>query len=1164
MGGVEFRLLGDVEVWVDGRLVDVGAARQRSVLVGLLVDAGRAVPVDQLIDRVWGGRPPQRVRPVLYSYVSRLRAALAGGDVRIERRRDGYAMAVDPVAIDVCRFRREVALARAAADDDGALVAYDRALGLWRGEAFGAMDSVWLAAQRAVLAAERHAAELDRTDVALRFDRYGALVSRVTELAAAHPLDERVAGQLMLALHLSGRAGDALAVSRATRRRLSDELGVDPGPELRRIELAILRGEPADDRRADRRQRNDRHPDPLTSGQPGDPQRGEPGTGGRREGRRPGHARDADRRGDHGGPRQLPADVAEFTGRRAEVARVVERAGNGTAVVITAIDGMAGIGKTALAVHVAHRLAPRFPDGQLFLDLHGFTEGRSPIDPEDALDVLLRAVGVSDERVPPTVEERAGLWRSRLAGRNLLVVLDNAATEAQVRPLLPGAPGCVVLVTSRLRLAGLDGAEPVSLDVLPVPDAAALFLRAAGDRGTHAEPGAVREVVELCGRLPLAIGIAAARWRARPSWTLVDLRDRLAGVRERLAELRAGQRCVETAFRLSYLHLAPEHRHLFRRLGNHPGVDVDAPAAAALAGVGAARAGAVLEDLVDAHLLLSLRPGRYQFHDLLRGFAATVAAEEPEQDRAAALARLADHHLRTAAAAVDVCYPYDTAFRPRVTTNADADADDTGAPPDRAAATAWLDAELDNVLAVAEHLTGPDRCGHLHRLGTTLTLHLELRRRHGDAERLHSMVLAEATTAGDRVAMVRALTGLGHAYYRADRRDEAGTVYAAALCLAREVGDRLGELTALGGVGNLHALANRLTEAEEHYRPAIAIARELGHRVGEQRILNGLGYVQNWRGDHVGATGRAAESLAVARAIGDRHGEIVALSRLADIDTWTGYEDRAVERYQQALVAARELGDRAIECSSLAGLAFLNVMAADPAAAIGLYDRALAIARDTGDRRAEAHTRWRLADLHLAEGHADDAEEHYRASLAVARDLGDRRTEIYALRGLGGVAVEDGRCGPAATHFEDALAVARDFGDRGAEVEVLHGYGECLRHTDPARAADVLWCAVRSARDICSAVGELMGLHSLGNLDLAAGRTSDALAHFHAALLVPCRAGGGMGEALTHYHLARAHHAAGDDDLAGHHWREARRLHAGTRAGVRAARIAKESVSGGS
>ncbi|WP_162184778.1 AfsR/SARP family transcriptional regulator [Allokutzneria albata] len=649
---MRFRLFGGVEARVDDQLVDVGHARRQCVLVSLLVEANRPVSAEQLIERVWGDCPPTSARNALHGYLARLRTA----GLEINRSPGGYVLVADERSVDLHRFRQLLAQARSA-EDERALALYDQALELWHGEPFAGLDTAWLTTVRTTLEAERAAAELDHTDVRLRCGQHADLVLPLTARAEQHPLDERLAGQLMLALYRCGRQAEALTRYEYVRNCLAEELGTDPGPALRRLHQQILREDPAL---------------ALTA------------------------------------PRSdLPGDVADFTGRADEIQRLLDTS-SGTTVVISAIDGMAGIGKTTLALRAAHQLADRYPDGQLFLDLHGYTEGRQPMEPAAALGSLLCAVGVSVEQIPDSVEERASRWRAELAQRKVLVVLDNAATAAQVRPLLPGTAGSLTLVTSRRRLADLDTACSISLELLPRADAIALLTRIIGRQRADAEPVAIEEVAQLCGYLPLALRIAAARLRSRPAWSVAHLAERLRDERRRLSELTVGDRSVAAAFSLSYHDLPPEQRRLFRLLGLVPGPHWDAYLAGALTGTPFTEAEEGLEQLLDVHLLTQPAPGRYQLHDLLREHARTVAfAEETEAERAAATDRVLGYYCTAGTSAAQMGVPIegvtDRPFRTDEIT--------TGLPEFASyeRGTSWLKTERPN-LSAAQKLVpdGPE------------------------------------------------------------------------------------------------------------------------------------------------------------------------------------------------------------------------------------------------------------------------------------------------------------------------------------------------------------------------------------------------------------------------------------------------------------------------
>jgi len=603
----EFRLLGDVEVWIDGRRVDAGHARQQCVLVALLVDAGRVVGVDQLVDRVWGDDSVPRNRDVLYSYLSRLRRCLAAAlEVRIQRRPGGYVIGADSATIDLHRFRHGLARARAERDDRVAFRAYESALGEWRGCPFGTLDSGWLADVRTGLATERLAAELDRNEVALRLGEHAGLVMHLAELAALYPLDERVAGQLALALHRSGRAADALATIQQTRRRLADELGVDPGAGLREVELTILRREDVGGAAAPFRPPVRSVLEPVI-------------------------------------PAQLPRVPADFTGRSAEVtALTAALTSDCESGAIHVVSGKGGIGKSTLAVKVAHLIADKYPDGVLYAELGGMSD--TPVEPNEILGRFLRALGAPSTGLSEAVEERAELFRTLVSGRRMLIVLDDAATEPQVLPLLPGGRGCAVVITSRLRLTGL--ARLVELDVMNAADSIEFLRKMIGAERASAESDAVMRIVNECHGLPLALRIAGARLASRPRWPLRLLADRLADERRRLDELALGDQAVRASIALSYRNLDPQARSAVGWLGLLGLPHFPAWIVATMLGVSGAEGERLIERLVDAHLVDFVRVDgvghlRYKLHDLVRLYAREHAdAEQTPQDRRAILARL--------------------------------------------------------------------------------------------------------------------------------------------------------------------------------------------------------------------------------------------------------------------------------------------------------------------------------------------------------------------------------------------------------------------------------------------------------------------------------------------------------------------------------------------
>ncbi|WP_170211859.1 AfsR/SARP family transcriptional regulator [Saccharothrix australiensis] len=953
---IEFRVFGEVEAIVDGRVVDLGPSRQRCVLVALLVDANRLVSLDQLMDRVWGDSPPHSGSNSLHSYLSRLRKALG---VAICRQPGGYVLRVDPAMVDLHRFRDLAERARGS-DDATAVALLDRALALWRGAAFPVMETPWADEVRTALHRDRLEAVLHRNELGLRGGRHAELVPELLALAAEEPLDERLAGQLMRALCLGGRPAHALEHYELVRRRLSEELGVDPSPALQRVHQQILTGSPA-----------------LV---PADT--------------RPVHA--------------LPHDIADFTGRDQELAQLLDtvRDPSGATTVIAAIDGMAGMGKTALAVHAAHRLSSCYPDVQLFIDLHAHTADRQPVDTAAALGTLLRSVGVPGERIPAGLDERAALWRSTLAGRKALVVFDNVVSAAHVRPLLPGGPRCLALVTSRRRLTDLDSARTLSLDVLPHRQAVALFTRVLGDE--RREPGAVGEVVGLCGHLPLAIRIAAARLRSRPVWTVGRLAGRL---RAGLSELATGDRSVVTALHLSYRQLTEAQQRLFRLLGLHPGADFDGWSAAALTAAGVVEVERTLEELVDLHLLQEPEPGRYRMHDLLRAFAVELTtATDSAQSRHAARTRLRDRYLSTAARAVDVVAPGDDHVRPP--------ADLPGpALSGYAEAMAWLERERENLVATA--IAG----AHSGELSTTLLRYLDLRGYHDDALALHGHAYATARGRADAEAECQALGNLGTACERLGRYDSAEKHHRNALDLARSVGALPLEGRTHNNLANVYLAVADHHNALVHYRQALDIAVRTGNRVGQCRSANNLGIVHERLGQYDEAAVQHTEALTVAEQVGDVAGRGYALHSLGFAYRRLGRADEALGHFRQAVTIAEHTANRSLEGYTRLGLGLLLADLGRFAESAANLHNALSVASDTGNRGLRTEALNGLGELARRGDDPARALVHHREALALAEETGDRYQQARAHDGLAHAQHALDRRSEARRHWRSALTL---------------------------------------------------------------------------------------------------------------------------------------------
>ncbi|MDJ0346196.1 BTAD domain-containing putative transcriptional regulator [Streptomyces sp. H10-C2] len=914
---VEFGVLGSIEARIDGRPAQLGHARQRGVLAVLLVDVNHPVTTDQLMDRVWGDRIPQQARGTLHGYLSRLRQALAAtGEVKIARQHGGYVLTTaDTATVDLYSFRRLIAQARTSADDHRAATLFEQALRLWRGDAFASMDTPWINALRDTLDQERLAAQMDLVDLQLRLGHHTAVLPELSARTAAQPLDERLAGQLILALHLSGRPADALAHYQHTRRRLAQELGIGPGPALRDIEATVLRQDTA-----------------AVPPPPPPPARARPSTT----------------------PAQLPLAIATFTGRELELAHLdgllsgPDRA-RPPAVVISAVSGTAGVGKTALAMHWAHRVAARYADGQLYVNLRGFDPRGLLVDPADALRGFLAALGVPVQRIPAGLDARAALYRSLLTGRHVLVVLDNARDVEQIRPLLPGSPGCLVVVTSRNQLTPLvvaEDAHPLTLDLLSVAEAHDLLTRRLGAGRTEAEPDAVTEIITRCTRLPLALAITSARAATRPALPLSALAAELRAAAGALDAFHGDDPAsdVRTVFSWSYRALSADAARLFRLLGLHPGPDITAAASAGLAGVPRDRALRSLAELTRAHLLTEDVPGRYAFHDLLRAYAAELVATQDSNDaRHTAVHRMLDHYLYTAVSCARLMnLHWDPIPLPRP---------QPGVVPetvaDHDAALVWLTAEYPVLLAVIEQAAGSEFDTHRWQLPQTLTDFFERRGYWHDWAAVQRGGLAAAHRLADRLAQAQIHRGLGRAHMWLDHHDEA----------------------------------------RAHYEQALTAFQDLDDRVGQSRTHHNLCQMADMRDLPEAALIHAQQALELIRPTGDMSGIAKQLSTVGWCHGVLGDHRQALAHCQEALTLQQELRDHSQQLATWDSIGYAHHHLGDHRQAVHCYLKSLSLSRDIGDRHGEANALTHLGDVHHAAGSTDAAHTAWKAALIILDDL---------------------------------------------------------------------------------------------------------------------------------------------------------------------------------
>ncbi len=713
-------------------------------------------------------------------------------------------------------------------------------------------------------------------------------------------------------------------------------------------------------------------------------------------------------------PAQLPPAVEVFRGRSQELAdldrilaRTVDQTAaqvpgeDSTAVVISAVSGTAGVGKTELALRWAHRVRHEFPDGQLYVNLRGFDPDQ-PLSPADALAGFLRALGVAGQSIPGEVEERAAAYRSLLDGRRMLIVLDNASSVEQVRPLLPGAPSCVVVVTSRDSLAGLvarHGAQRLDLDLLPLEDAVALLAALIGGR-VRAEPEAVTTLAQMCARLPLALRIAAELAAARPTITLAHLVGELADEQRRLTLLDAGgdaRTAVRGVFSWSYRHLTTAAARTFRLIGLHPGPDFDPYAVAALADTSIDEAQLVLDLLARAHLIRDPRPGRYGMHDLLRAYATHLAdVEDPEADRRDALTRLFDYYLFTAAAAMDTLIPAEQHRRLRIPPPATP----TPPMPDPATARVWLDVERATLTAVSAYTAARGWGDHTTRLATTLFSYLVMGGHISDSLTIYTYALRVARHTGEPATEVDALLSLGNIYWHQGHYRQAADHHQQALTLSREIGDRLGEARALLALGTVHWREGHYQLADLQH--ALALFGEIGDRLGEARALISLGNVDCRQGHHGQAADHLQQALSIAREIGDRLGEARALLDLGAVYQRQCHYQQAADHQQQALALFREMGDQRGEAYALNRIGEILVATRRPDQAFAHHTAALTLATQVDDRYEQARAHDGLAQVHRAADDLDQTRYQWQHALALYTDLGvpdadDVRSYLTAL-----------------------------------------------------------------------------------------------------------------------------------------------------------------------
>jgi DNA-binding SARP family transcriptional activator/tetratricopeptide (TPR) repeat protein len=1018
-------VLGPLAAWRRGKLVAPIAAKHRVILGVLAVAPNTWVHQEALIDAVWGERSPTTAVSLVRTYVSALRRILdpkqspRDQEGLVVAAGSGYRLQVTADQLDLLAFEQLAERGRAECtrgDLVGACHAYERALNLWHGELLADVDV--LRNHPAAVSVRRHHATVicDYADAACAARLPDRVLPHLWDLASREPLDEKVHARLMIALASAGRQAAALKVFEDLRSRLDAELGVCPGPELAASHLRVLRQDvlPTVPQAV------------IASISTALASEAAPAV-----------------------PRELPAVARYFAGRQAELtalnslldqpARSAER------MLISAISGTAGVGKTAMAVYWAHQVADRFPDGQLFANLRGYDRGQ-PVSAADALAGFLHALGMPDRDIPSAVDERAARYRSLLADRRILVILDNAGSAEQVRPLLPGAQACMAVVTSRDSLAGLvarDGAWRLELDPLPPGDAIELLRALIGARVT-AEPAAAATMAARCCRLPLALRIAAELAAARPRVPLAELAGQLDEQQRCLEFLSAGEdtsTAVRTVFSWSCRHLNHNAARMFRLSGLHPGPDLDRHAAAVLVGSTAEQAEKLLGQLVRAHLIQVTKPGRYGMHDLLRAYAAEQSGlRDSAGQRRAALTRLLDHYSYVAADATDTLFPAESGGRQRIR------------PPvapvlpmtDPATARAWLDAERANLVAVVAYSSVHGWPEHATRLAATLFRYLDAGGHYSEAIAIYGHARSAASQVGILSAEAEALMSLGIVDLRLGRYQQGVDHLNEALALFRDTGNHAGELRALGVMGIADFLQGRCRQAIGRFQLAMGLSRDIGDQPREARALNNLGLVELRQGRYQEAFGHFQQAMDRCQSIGDQADEAHVLANLGDVELRQGRYQQALAYLQQALVLFRETGNPIGEGYALTSFGDVELRQGRYQQALAYLQQALVLFRETGHRPGEAGALNSLGEVLLSTGQPFLARAQHASALTLTSYIGDKYEEARALNGLAHAYHAAGDVGQAHWHWQEAFTRYVDIG--APEANQVHAWLEAGDH----------------------------------------------------------------------------------------------------------------------
>ena len=1013
---LEFRILGAPEASVPGESNILVAQHLWGVLASLLLTPGVPVSIDNLIDHLWGVRPPERARTTMRTYVCRINHVLRSANgSEIEHCPGGYILNIDSDTVDLHRFRSLRSQAEALAgsgDCEHASLLLRQADTLWRGQVLATLDGDWITAVRVTIEEERRAATLRRTGIELTMGRHTELLGELAQLCDNFPLDEGLVQHRMIALFRAGRQADALQVFQDMRSRLVDH-GIDPGTDLVQLQQLILRHD-------------------------------------RRLAVTPAHQR-ADQAVQ---PNTLPPAVHDFVGRAAELRALTQPEQHSNNVRVCVIDGMSGVGKTALAVRTAHQLSGRYPDAQLYLSFHADALPSSELDSGDALSRLVMMLDIPPERIPAPVQERARLWQFELRHRRVVIVLDDVSSPEQIRPLIPPAGDCLIVICTRRRRADWPPVETLSLFPLTADEALTLMIRIIGPDARYA-PGQVAEATRLCGRLPLVIRVAAGRLRRRRPSDLGELVGELAELNSGRGDGSETGRLIQSAFEFSYRQLTASQQRFFRYLSLSPCSDITIEIASAITSTTASEADSNLNALLEHHLVERGPQGRIRFHDLVRAYAASRSAhDDPVSERKCAVGLLIGHYVDAVKYVNQVLFDSSEVYRER-TANVDA-------------AWAWLEEEWSNVLLITQYAGKHEWKTECTDLAHAIGPFLKNEGYWNDALAAHSAALSACQDLDDLPRMARAACDVSIMSFLTGQHKAAEQHAGNAMAIYRSLDDRQGQAYVLDQLGIIHRNSSQSRNALAHHQEAMDIYREIGDTRGVAESLVHAGSA-------FGALGRFAEeidclhkALDICRRAGHKRAEAITLNNLGAVYDDQGRHREAIENYQQSLAIFKEIRGRQNIAVLEQNMGRVLQYKGDQEAAIAIYRRVLRTYQAIGDLQQQAVVLDLIGSaFQLGESYSESLAHHQRAA-ALAADIGDLSLYTAALCGMADAHRGAGSYSAALDHYGKAQKLATEIESPYLKAKALHGTAETLFTTRGHEAARIHW---REAHDIYSTLG---------------------------------------------------------------------------------------------